>query len=143
MKQQDHIVLMPNSNATPERSLLASVVLLAVNDACSVPPKPDKDNHKNKKTPAGFRISRDAFTAMRFFFDTRVSGVDAYAEWLDFDLDSFRNRLRTIMSNNGPTHIHGFDPMQRRNFRYNYGMWLKVREMDSTEDEPEESDDEQ
>lgn len=141
MKQQAHIVLMPNNHATPERSLLASVVLLAVSDACSPPSK--EDRKKPKKASAGLRMHRDTFTAMRFLFDTSASGLDAYAEWLDFDLGHFRMKLQSVMADNSPHVIQGFDPMQRRNFRYNYGLWLQVRDMVNEVDEHEESDDEQ
>lgn len=136
----DQVSLLDIKTADPERALLATVVLLALTDACSTPPRPDRN--KEKDTPAGLRMTTDAFTAMRFFFDTRTAGLDAYAAWLDFDLDSFRSRLHAIMADNGPNKINGFDPMQRRNFRYNYVMWRKAKEMDETLEETEENEDE-
>jgi hypothetical protein len=138
MNQPITILARANVGAIPERSLLASVVLLAVNDACSAPPKTDR----SKRTPAGLRIGVDAFTAMRFLFDDRVSGLDAYAEWLDFDLGHFRAKLRSIMADTGPLVIQGFESMQRRNFRFNYGCWLQTLDMDDVmEGVVEESED--
>jgi hypothetical protein len=106
----------------PERSLLASVVLLAVADACQAPPKRDD----RRDAPAGLRMARESFTAMRFLFDTSVSGLNEYSLWLDFDADNFRTHLQKTMADNGPHRINGFEPMQRRNFRYNYNMWFRV-----------------
>jgi hypothetical protein len=108
--------------AIPERSLLASVVMLAVTDACLSPPKRDK----KKDQPAGLRMARESFTAMRFLFDTSVSGLKEYSLWLDFDADNFRRHLQNTMADNSPHKINGFEPMQRRNFRYNYNMWRKA-----------------
>jgi hypothetical protein len=130
--------LMRVSDELPERSLLAAVVLLAVNDACAAPPKP-----ANKKdTPAGLRMHRDAFTAMRFLFDTTQAGLEEYSMWLDFDAGHFRKKLQETMINNGPQNLNGFEPMQRRNFRYNYGMWLRTKDLsDMFEEESEDAED--
>jgi len=98
------------------KAVLANVVLLAIADATSEP--------TNKKLKVGEIVATDQYTAMRFLFDTEESGVDAYALWLDFDVDQFRNRLRTIMANNSALPVNGFSPLQRRNFRFNYGQWM-------------------
>jgi hypothetical protein len=130
--------LMRVSDELPERSLLATVVLLAVNDACAAPPKLEK----KKDVPAGLRMHRDAFTAMRFLFDTTQAGLEEYSLWLDFDAGHFRKKLRETMIDNGPHTLNGFDPMQRRNFRYNYGMWLRTKDLsDMFEEESEDAED--
>jgi hypothetical protein len=126
------------SEELPERSLLATVVLLAVNDACAAPPKPDN----KKDAPAGLRMHRDAFTAMRFLFDTTQAGLEEYSMWLDFDAGHFRKKLRETMIDNGPHNVNGFESMQRRNFRYNYGMWLRTKDLsDMFEEESEDAED--
>jgi hypothetical protein len=106
----------------PERSLLASVVLLAITDACQAPPK----SETRRGASAGLRMATESFTAMRFLFDTAVSGLKEYSLWLDFDADNFRTHLQKTMADNGPHRINGFEPIQRRNFRYNYNMWFRV-----------------
>lgn len=131
------------SDAKAERSLLASVVLAALADACSPPPKSDKSKRAVMKSPiAGFKIARDAFTAMRFLFDKQLSGLDAYAAWLDFETDHFRLKLLKVMSDNSPHVIQGFEPMQRKNFRFNYGLWLQTKgevgELDDIDDDEDE-----
>lgn len=102
------------------RSLLATVVQLAVMDACAQPPKRRKD----EKTVLS-RITVDALTAMRFLFDESLSGLNEYAAWLDFDPGHFRLKLQETMYNNSPLTVNGFDPNQRRNFRYNYTTWRR------------------
>jgi hypothetical protein len=97
-------------------ALLASVVALAVADATSSP-------LKNEKMP----LSTEAFTAMRFLFDETQSGLAEYATWLDIDPGHFRLKLREVMSDNSPHVRAGFDPMKRRNFRQNYGLWLRMK----------------
>jgi hypothetical protein len=135
-----HSSLIRVSDELPERSLLATVVLLAINDACSTPPKPDKNKNRLRDTPAGLRMSRDAFTAMRFLFDTKHAGLEEYSLWLDFDAGSFRNKLHEIMADNGPNQINGFDATHRRNFRYNYLMWRKAKDMADVPEEEESED---
>jgi hypothetical protein len=98
------------------KALLANVVLLAIADATSEP--------TNKKIKVGEIVLTDQYTAIRFLFDEREAGVEAYAHWLDFDVDQFRTRLRKIMSDNSAVHVNGYSPLQRRNFRFNYAQWL-------------------
>lgn len=120
----------------PERSLLSTVVLIALHDACEAPPRSIR---RAVDTP---RISSEAFTAMRFLFDESVSGLREYSMWLDFEATPFREKLLTLMSNNGPMKLNGFEPMQRRNFRYNYGMWFRAKNMEFTEHTLDGEDDE-
>lgn len=94
------------------RSLLASVINLAILDGCLEP-------HRNRKKP----IQYEAWTAMRFLFDEREYGLNEYALWLDFDPGQFRERLLKMMTNEGPLRVGGFDGQQRRAFRYNYRRW--------------------
>lgn len=112
------------------RSLLSSVVLLAVADACSEP--------TSRRIKVGKPIPTDQYTAMRFLFDKTESGVDVYALWLDFDVDQFRERLLKTMANNGPLNINGFTPLQRRNFRFNYGQWLANQNLELVEDDEDD-----
>lgn len=110
------------------RSLLSSVVLLAIADACSEP--------TSRRIKVGKPIPTDQYTAMRFLFDK--SGVDVYALWLDFDVDQFRERLLKTMANNGPLNINGSTPLQRRNFRFNYGQWLANQNLELVEDDEDD-----
>ena len=103
------------------QALLSSVVALAVNDATIAPLK----RARNDKT--SLPLSTPAYTAMRFLFDESVAGLKEYANWLDFDEGQFRTKLRKIMSDSSHNIIAGFDPMKRRNFRQNYGLWLQVQ----------------
>jgi hypothetical protein len=73
-------------------------------------------------------ISTDAFTAMRFFFDTSVSGLNEYLAWFDIDAGQYRRRLKEVMWDSSAHRINGFESMDRRNFRYNYRMWEKLRD---------------
>lgn len=91
------------------RHLLASVVHLAVSDAC-LPP--------NKEGPA-----RDASTAIAFLFDQNYSGLNEYAEFLDFDPGQFRTRLLKIMRTHSVGEIGGYSESQRINFMNNYKFW--------------------
>ena len=116
------------------RNLLATVVQLAVTDACSQPPKRRKDD-----TGVLSRITVDAITALRFLFDESVSGLNEYATWLDFDPGHFRLKLQETMYNNSPLPVNGFESNQRRNFRYNYTTWRRfasqITEADFGEDD--------
>jgi len=117
------------------RALLASVVAAAVNDATIAPTKRQRDN--------SLPMHIDAFTAMRFLFDTSVSGLNEYATWLDFDPGQFRLKLKQIMVNESAIDKSGFDSMRRRYFRQNYGMWLQIQSgkfavLDDSETEDDE-----
>ncbi len=134
-----NIVIARDGEATAERSLLASVVLLAVTDACAAPfkQKPTKIRQRRKQR----RMRRDAFTAMRFIFDARVSGLETYAEWLDFDVDNFRTKLLAIMRNNGSLPVNGFEPKKRIQFQRNYDMWLALKDLPDAIEQTEKNDD--
>lgn len=124
-----------NFQTTACRNLLHSVVALSVSDACGVPPKKSREQSR-------FPISIEAFTAMRFLFDKTQSGIDAYALWLDFDADRFREKLLKIMNNNSAVVVAGFEPERRRNFRFNYGVWFRMQnagvvDLSEVEDESE------
>lgn len=106
------------------RSLLASVVMLAVADACSEPPRRPKNKTNDRIIP----ISRDAWTAMRFLFNTNEPGLNEYAAWLDIDPDQFRKRLVQAMQDSSPMVKYGFDPSQRRAFRFNHGWWIRTQD---------------
>lgn len=124
-------MLDENQQNNASRALLANVVWLAVADACSEPPRRPRRDERGKTII--MPISIDAFTAMRFIFDESSSGLAEYATWLDMDPAQFRTRLRTIMADHSPNAVNGFQPMQRRNFRFNYGHWLKAKNMDFSE----------
>ena len=98
--------------------LLSAVVVVALRDACSTPPK---------RGAGGMPISTDAFTAMRFFFDESVSGLNEYLVWFDIDPGQYRMRLLKTMSNDTALPVNGLQPLDRRNFRYNYRMWDKLK----------------
>jgi|APGre2960657373_1045057.scaffolds.fasta_scaffold395900_1 hypothetical protein len=100
------------------QALLSSVIALAVNDATAAPVK-----NKDSKFP----MTVEAFTAMRFLFDETQSGLAEYATWLDIDPGHFRTKLREVMADNHPHPRAGFDAMRRRNFRQNYGLWLRIK----------------
>jgi hypothetical protein len=99
-------------------ALLSSVIALAVNDSTIAPIK-NKDNN--------FPMTIEAFTAMRFLFDESQAGLAEYATWLDIDPGHFRLKLRQLMDDSTPHVRAGFDPMKRRNFRQNYGLWLRIK----------------
>lgn len=113
------------------RRLLSAVVVVALRDACSTPPK---------RGVGGMPISSEAFTAMRFFFDTSVSGLNEYLAWFDIDAGQYRMRLLETMQNNSALKINGFEPLDRRNFRYNHKMWEKLRYQESLNFDEEEND---
>lgn len=99
--------------------LLHAVIALSINDGCIAPPK-----------GGGKRgVSSEAFTAMRFLFDTEQSGVDGYALWLDFNVENFRRKLLEIMSDTSPLVVAGFDPERRRSFRFNYAAWKNLKSL--------------
>jgi hypothetical protein len=106
------------------RSLLASVISVAINDACTQPPK--RDWKKIDLMP----IHMDAFTAMRFLFDERFSGLNEYAAWLDFDAGSFRKRLMDLMFSEKSIRDGAYKDIQRRYFRMNYKAWVAIKDQD-------------
>jgi len=117
------------------QQLLAAVVAVAVNDTCV---EPFKVATKDKTTL--MRI--DTVTAFRFLFDDSVSGVDAYALWLDFNVQLFRRKLLEMMYDDSQRVVNGKNPELRRNFRYNYKLWLKLPKSVETQEleQPDEGD---
>ena len=101
------------------QQLLASVVAAAVNDTCV---KPFRVTRKDKAA----LMRMDTMTAFRFLFDETVSGIDAYALWLDFNTQQFRRKLLEMMFDDSQRVVNGKNPEARRNFRYNYKLWLKL-----------------
>jgi hypothetical protein len=113
-----------------ERSLLAQVVLVAINDACTKPSEETRRaNHKYLMT-SNRRMHRDTFTAMRFLFDKSKSGLNEYAIWLDFDADQFRAKLLKLMADSSNNVISSYTPMDRRYFRINYKLFQLLSESD-------------
>lgn len=99
------------------RHLLASVIQLAVADACQSP---------GKEKPA-----MEALTAMRFIFDSAAAGLNEYAELLDINAGQFRKRLLKIMKMHSVGEVNGFSESQRIHFMKNFRCWqsnpLEVR----------------
>lgn len=126
-------LLVQDAEATPERRLLASVVALAVNDACTIPPRPD-----SKYMSPGLKMRPESFTAMRFLFDKSVSGLNEYALWLDFDADQFRRKLLALMQDDSPKRLANFDAIDRRHFRINYKLWQAVKNVEEIVEEEQE-----
>jgi len=118
--------------------LLSSVIITAIRDGCATPPKRVKIKDGENKFP----MSIDSFTAMRFLFDTNVSGIAEYLAWFDIDPGQYRMRLLETMSDNSALRVNGFEPLDRRNFRYNYGTWMRLKDRsDLGEFEKEQDDD--
>lgn len=113
-----------NEQAIACRKLLAAVVITAVRDACLTPPKRSRFVGESEGMP----MSIDAFTAMRFLFDDSVSGLKEYLQWFDIDPGQYRMRLRDMMFSESAHKVNGFETMDRRNFRYNYGMWMRLKD---------------
>lgn len=99
--------------------LLAAVVAVAISDACV---EPFRVTSKDKTT----YMRVETVTAFRFLFSQSMSGLDAFALWLDFNEHNFRRKLLQYMADESRLSVHGKDPNQRRNFRYNYRLWEKL-----------------
>jgi hypothetical protein len=96
------------------RRLLAAVVGLAIQDAQAKPYKP----YSSKKL-----IPTDtALSAIDFLFRTS----DGYLSLLDIDPGHFRKNLLNLMFDMNRK-IRQFEPIGRRNFRYNY-QWMHRKE---------------
>lgn len=117
------------------RALLATVVSTAVSDACAAPLTEEKGKRRVVK---GMAV--EAFTAMRFLFDTHVSGLDVYASWLDFDAEQFRTKLLVLMRDKRAGPLRGYSDTQRSNFCRNHRMWQQLPS-DHEPQEKEEEDD--
>jgi hypothetical protein len=100
------------AQGTANRRLLAAVVALAIQDAQSSPRKMGR-----------IRIPTDeAISAIYFLFQHS----DSYLNLLDIDSQQFRERLLKLMFDMNKKIIQ-FDPIKRRNFRYNY-EWMRRKE---------------
>lgn len=103
-----------SSDATAEKRILAAVVAQAVKDACLAPVVLNK---------VAVRPQAEAYSAMNFFFNTKRSGIDAYAIWLEFDAERFREKLlHSCYAEFAPKDLYLTDD-QRRNFRANYKLF--------------------
>jgi hypothetical protein len=123
------------------QKLLASVVANALRDLAAAgyqrsnrTPRPGKPG----SPPLG--MSTHAFTAARFLFDTEATGVDAYLEWLDMDVDEFRRRLIETIYDSSPRDIGGWTTENRRTMRINYELWRKLRHSHTSEFEEDDDD---
>ena len=96
------------------RRLLSAVVALAVQDAQA---KPNKTFSKRRLVPKD-----TAMSAIDFLFRTS----DGYLGLLDIDPKQFRKRLLDLMFDMNKKVRH-FEPIGRRNFRYNY-QWMHRQE---------------
>jgi len=100
------------AQGTANRRLLAAVVALAIQDAQSKPRRMGR-----------LRIPTDeAISAIYFLFQHS----DSYLNLLDIDPQQFRERLLKLMFDMNKKIIQ-FDPIKRRNFRYNY-EWMRRKE---------------
>jgi hypothetical protein len=100
------------AQGTANRRLLAAVVALAIQDAQSKPRRMGR-----------IRIPTDeAISAIYFLFQHS----DSYLNLLDIDPQQFRERLLKLMFDMNKKIIQ-FDPIKRRNFRYNY-EWMRRKE---------------
>jgi len=96
------------------RKLLAAVVALAIQDAQA---KPNRISLKKRLIPKD-----TAMSAIDFLFRTS----DGYLQLLDIDPEQFRKRLLGLMFDMNKK-IRQFEPIGRRNFRYNY-QWMHKQE---------------
>jgi hypothetical protein len=99
--------------------LLASVVTLAITDACQ---KPCRVKNKSGRTHASTRISLDA---MRFLMG---NGVKSYIENLGMDGDRFKEQLLKQMwdeSDRGYL-TEKITAIQRKNFRFNHYSFSNI-----------------
>lgn len=124
-----------DEQALAYRRLMSAVIITAIRDGCTTPPK-----SRGLKEEGGMPISTDAFTAMRFLFDTSVSGLAEYLAWFDIDAGQYRVRLKDTMFDNSALKINGFETFERRNFRFNYNMWMRLKDTLPIEDVEGEND---
>ena len=100
------------AQGTANRRLLAAVVALAIQDAQSKPRRLGR-----------LRIPTDeAISAIYYLFQHSNN----YLSLLDIDPQQFRNRLLKLMFDMNKK-ITQFEPIKRRNFRYNYD-WMRRKE---------------
>ncbi len=125
-----------STDASAERQVLLAVVMQAVRDACLSPITKDDEGDARRKVAE--RMQADAATAMAFLFSTDRPGLDAYALWLNFEPDRFREKLiHSMFSERVSDDLHLKD-QQRRNFRINFKIYRTKPDVDF--DEQEESD---
>lgn len=117
---------------SPEKALLSQVILVAITDGCYAPPKGSR-KIADYVSDGNTQMHPHPYTAMRFLFDRREAGLEAYAAWLDFDEDQFRSKLLKLMANDGPNDMSGYSSMQRRAFRINYKNYIKLADIDPNE----------
>lgn len=103
-----------SSEALAEKRMLAAVVAQAVKDACLAPVLRGK---------VAVHPRADSITALGFLFDQTRAGLNAYAAWLDFDPDRFRQKMiDSCFASKVSSDLHLSDD-QRRNFRVNYKLF--------------------
>lgn len=120
-----HMIALTQVSASPEKALLAQVVLLSISDACMPPPKGTR-LYRGLIGGNGMMMKIEAFTAMRFLFDENVAGLNEYAIWLDIDANVFRTKLLKLMADATHNDINTYTSMQRRAFRINYKLWQNI-----------------
>jgi len=102
------------------RKLLSAVLWLAVYDACTQPPKP---NRENKRFPTD-----NANSAIRFLFeDNDRFFFKQYMRCLDMDPEAFRGRLVGLMYGDGSLEDPPFNSLPhnaRKSFCFNHTHWL-------------------
>jgi hypothetical protein len=108
-----------STDAVAEKRLLAAVVARAISDCCI---KPSKGVQKLEHA----KMNANAFTAMRFIFDTTQSGLDAYAQWLDFTPEVFREKILQFSWDVSPGKKDFLNEQDRKNFRHNYFLYRKM-----------------
>lgn len=100
------------AQGTANRRLLSAVVALAIQDAQSKPRRMGR-----------LRIPTDeAISAIYFLFQHS----NTYLSILDIDPQQFRERLLKLMFDMNKK-VSQFEPIKRRNFRYNY-EWMRRKE---------------
>ena len=117
------------------RNLLATVIQLAVADACSHPLR-----RRKGEEPDLSHITTSALTAMRFLFNEDLSGLNEYATWLDFDPGQFRRKLQDTMYNEFAGLVNGFSEDQRTSFCFNYTVWRRFADQTTEADLGEHDD---
>ena len=138
MKLDIHL-LDPADQARKCEKLLAGVVALAVRDLATPPVKtagraePSKRGHPSEVMRL-HGISSHAFSAARFLF-AKSGGLDAYMHWLDMNPVAFRKKLLTIMWDDSPGLVGGWEPIQRRAMKANYLRWMDLQWIEPTEED--------
>jgi hypothetical protein len=102
------------AQGTAYRRILAAVVGLAIQDAQMKP----RAVYTNKKLIP----TDEAISGIDFLFRTS----DTYLNLLDIDPGHFRKKLLNLMFDMNRK-IKQFEPIGRRNFRYNY-QWMRKQE---------------